>query len=297
MTLFLYPTTIGEPDSGSRTLVRQSSGPDSLVIWISSQTQQKYTVVYSGLIRSLLATSHTNPTGIGTSDSGPAESEAGLARNMDIFSNPTKVHGRVLWVNPFTISHFSHKSHWYWNVGRPESGYRGQYPPPRLDLGPDGRLASTQGIRISDWSQRVIYLTTEIYLTYHIEFPSLIGPYPSVYWSIHTPSPDYGFSHTNTSPVLHVYGFILHIPITITAYFTLQWVQNISPIHSTDSLIQLLYWWSLANSSSCVIQTIRTNLSFSTWTILHLIYVNTSSYIKTPTLDKAFPRCSLTAHT
>ena len=39
---------------------------------------------------------------------------------MDIFSNPTKVHGRVLWANPFTISHFSHKSHWYWDVGRPE---------------------------------------------------------------------------------------------------------------------------------------------------------------------------------
>ena len=210
MTLFLYPTTIGKPDSGSRTLVRQSPGPDSLVIWISSQTQQKYTVVHSGLIRSLLATSHTNPTGIETSD------------------------------------------------GR--SGYRGQYPPPRLDLGPDGRLASTQGIRIPDWSQRIIYLTTEIYLSYHIEFPSLIGPYPSVYWSIHTPSPDYRLSHTITSPVLHVYGFILHIPITITTYFTLQWVQNISPVHSTDSLIQLLYWWSLANSSRCVIQTIRTNL-------------------------------------
>ena len=122
--------TIGKPDSGSRTLVRQSPGPDSLVIWISSQTQQKYTVVYPGLIRSLLATSHTNPTGIETSDGrsgyrgqyppGPAESGAGLARNMDIFSNPTKVHGRVPWANPFTISHFPHESHWYWDVGRPE---------------------------------------------------------------------------------------------------------------------------------------------------------------------------------
>ena len=33
-------------------------------------------------------------------------SGAGLARNMDIFSNPPKVHGRVLWANPITISHF-----------------------------------------------------------------------------------------------------------------------------------------------------------------------------------------------
>ena len=47
-------------------------------------------------------------------------SGAGLARNMDIFSNPTKVHGRVLWANPITISHFLYESHWYWDVGRPE---------------------------------------------------------------------------------------------------------------------------------------------------------------------------------
>ena len=88
--------------------------------------------MYSGLIRSLLATSHTNPTGIETSD------------------------------------------------GRSE--YRGQYPPPRLDLGPDGRLASTQGIRILDTGHRaVIYFPTGIYLTYYIELPSLIGVYPSMY--------------------------------------------------------------------------------------------------------------------
>ena len=181
MTLFLFPTTIGEPDSGSRTLVRQSPGPDSLVIWISSQTQQKYTVVNSGLIRSLLATSHTNPTGIETSD------------------------------------------------GR--SGYRGQYPPPRLDLGPDGRLASTQGIRISDWSQSVMYLTTEIYLTYYTEFPSLIGPYPSVYWSIHTPSPDYGLSHTNIPVQFYMY---------MVLFFTFQSrLRHIS--HHNESRIYLLF--------------------------------------------------------
>ena len=214
---------------------------------------------------------------------------------MDIFSNPTKVHGRVLWANPFTISHFSHKSHWYWDVGRPEwvSGSIPTTAPWSRTGWPVGLHTGYQNIRLIpegniSHNRNILNLLPE--------FPSLIGPYPSVYWSIHTPSPDYGFSHTNTSPVLHVYGFILHIPITITAYFTLQWVQNISPIHSTDSLIQLLYWWSLANFPRCVFQTIRTNLSF-TWTISHLIYFNTSSYIKTPTLDKAFPRCSLTAHT
>ena len=36
---------------------------------------------------------------------------------MDIFSNPPKVHGRVLWANPITISHFLYVSHWYWDVG------------------------------------------------------------------------------------------------------------------------------------------------------------------------------------
>ena len=51
---------------------------------------------------------------------------AGLVRNMDIFSNPTKVHGRALWANPFTISHFSHKSHWYWDVGLWSGRVRGR---------------------------------------------------------------------------------------------------------------------------------------------------------------------------
>ena len=119
------------------------------------------------------------------------------------------------------------------------SGYRGQYPPPRLDLGPDGRLASTQGIRISDWSQTVIYLTTEIYLAYYTEFPSLIGPYPSVYWSIHTPSPDYGLSHTNipvqfymymvySSHSNHDYG-IFHITM-IPGYFSYSFDRFTNPV-------------------------------------------------------------------
>ena len=37
-----------------------------------------------------------------------------------IFSNPPKVHGRVPWANPFTISHFLCVPHYYWGVGRPE---------------------------------------------------------------------------------------------------------------------------------------------------------------------------------
>ena len=49
-----------EPDSGP--------GPDLPAVWISPQTQQKYTVVYSELIRSLLATSYASLTIIGASD-------------------------------------------------------------------------------------------------------------------------------------------------------------------------------------------------------------------------------------
>ena len=49
-----------EPDSGP--------GPDLPAVWISPQTHQKYTVLYSELIRSLLATSYASLTIIGTSD-------------------------------------------------------------------------------------------------------------------------------------------------------------------------------------------------------------------------------------
>ena len=49
-----------EPDSGP--------GPDLPAVWISPQTHQKYTVVYSELIRSLLATSYASLTIIVTSD-------------------------------------------------------------------------------------------------------------------------------------------------------------------------------------------------------------------------------------
>ena len=49
-----------EPDSGPE--------PDLPAVWISPQTHQKYTVVYSELIRSLLATSYASLTIIGTSD-------------------------------------------------------------------------------------------------------------------------------------------------------------------------------------------------------------------------------------
>ena len=203
---------------------------------------------------------------------------------MDIFSNPTKVHGRVLWANPFTISHFSHKSHWYWDVGRPEwvSGSIPTTAPWSRTGWPVGLHTGYQNIRLIpegniSHNRNILNLLHRIPFTDRsLSFCVLINP--------HTQSRLWIQSHNIPVRFYMYMVFILLIPITITAYFTLQWVQNISLIHFTDSLIQLLYWWSLANSPRCVIQIIRTILSF-TWTISHLIYFNTSSYIKTPTLD------------
>ena len=71
-------------------------------------------------------TPYLYPTIIGEPDVRSRTSEAGLwsgagsTRSMDIFSNPPKVHGRVLWANPITISHFLCVPHYYWGVGRPE---------------------------------------------------------------------------------------------------------------------------------------------------------------------------------
>ena len=78
-----------EPDSGP--------GLDLPAVWISPQTHQKYTVVYSELIRSLLATSYASLTIIGTSDvRGWYLIRAGSVHQMDISSNTQKVHGRIL---------------------------------------------------------------------------------------------------------------------------------------------------------------------------------------------------------
>ena len=84
-----------EPDSGP--------GPDLPAVWISPQTHQKYTVVYSELIRSLLATSYASLTIIGASDvrdwyliRATFYGVRGPVHQMDISSNTPKVHGRIL---------------------------------------------------------------------------------------------------------------------------------------------------------------------------------------------------------
>ena len=57
-----YYWGVGRPGSVS------DPGPDLSTKWISPQMHKKYTVVYSELIRSLLATSYTSLTIIGASD-------------------------------------------------------------------------------------------------------------------------------------------------------------------------------------------------------------------------------------
>ena len=108
---------------------------------------QKYTVVHLEPIRSLLDPFQVSHTIIGTSDS------LGLTRNYPDLGYLPKHSQKYTVVylgpirsllDPFQIS--------LTIIGTSDDreGYRGQYPPPRLYLGPDGRLASTQGIRIAD---------------------------------------------------------------------------------------------------------------------------------------------------
>ena len=104
-----------EPDSGP--------GPDLPAVWISPQTHQKYTVVYSELIRSLLATSYASLTIIGTSDVRDQYLIRGriCPPNGYLLKYNKKIHGHALRANPVTISHFLCVPHYYWGVGRPGS--------------------------------------------------------------------------------------------------------------------------------------------------------------------------------
>ena len=80
---------------------------------------QKYTVLYLELIRSLLDPFQVSHTIIGTSDSfrlpRTHSGLPGLGLSPEILP---KVHGRVPWVNPFTIRPFPVIPHYYWDVGR-----------------------------------------------------------------------------------------------------------------------------------------------------------------------------------
>ena len=117
MTLLPDPTILGKPDFRSRTLIRRRTHSELGYLPIRPQ---KYTVLYLELIRSLLDPFQVSHTIIGTSDSfnlPRTHSELpGLGLSPEILP---KVHGRVPWVNPFTIRPFPVIPHYYWDVGRP----------------------------------------------------------------------------------------------------------------------------------------------------------------------------------
>ena len=105
MTLFLGPTTLGEPDFRSRTLVRRRTHSD--LDYLLKYTQ-KYTVVYLGPIRSLLDPFQVSHTIIGTPDSlGLTRTHSELGYLLKYTQKYTVVHlGPIRsLLDPFQVSH------------------------------------------------------------------------------------------------------------------------------------------------------------------------------------------------
>ena len=125
-----------EPDSGP--------GPDLPAVWISPQTHQKYTVVYSELIRSLLATSYASLTIIGASDVRGSVSDPGPDLSTRWISPQThQKYTGVYFELIRSLLATSYASLTIIGASDGRSGYQGQYPPPRLAHRPDGSSIST----------------------------------------------------------------------------------------------------------------------------------------------------------
>ena len=132
VTLLLDPTTLGKPDFRSRTLVRRRTHSD--LDYLLKYTQ-KHTVVY--LLATLLLGRRTH------SDS------LGLTRNYPDLGYLLKYTQKytVVYLGPIRSLLYPFQiSPTIMGTSDGREGYRGQY----LDLGPDGRLASTQGFRLAD---------------------------------------------------------------------------------------------------------------------------------------------------
>ena len=124
--------------------------PDSLGIGLSPNSSQKYTVLYLELIRSLLDPFQVSHTIIETSDSFRLPlTHSELPLTWGYHPECSKKY-TVLYLgqirsllDPFQLS--------LTIIGTSDDreGYRGQYPPLRLYLGPDGRLALHTGYQSS----------------------------------------------------------------------------------------------------------------------------------------------------
>ena len=144
-------------------------------------------------------------------------SGAGSVHQMDISSNTQKVHGRILWANPVTISHVLGVPHYYWGVGRPE--WVSGTTPTTAPCSPSGwqcylyvgyrtTLAQSPNQCQMDWwlndtfllSRKQIDCERSIFLS--IQIMQLIQ------------SKSWAQSHKLHQSGLHIYGFILRIPIT-----------------------------------------------------------------------------------
>ena len=123
-------------------------------------------------------------------------SGVGSACDMDISSNTPKVHGRVLWANPFTISHFLCVPHYYWGVGRLEwvSGTTPTTAPRSpsgwqfyLYVGYRSTLAQSHNQGQIDWWSNDTFSLNRKHIFYLADTQI---PYENYTWEVHIPQYD-----------------------------------------------------------------------------------------------------------
>ena len=191
-------------------------------------------------------------------------SGAGSVHRMDISSNTPKIHGRILWANPVTISHFLCVPHYYWGAGRPE-WVLGTIPT-TAPCSPSGwqfylyvgyrstLVQSLNQYRIDLWlydtflhNRKFIfvlscYSNTQKFLMritgiQQISVPSMTyfqlrGPYSSIWWLFTTSNSDHRFNHTNhTSPVYIYMGLFSWFQSHKSHVLQHKWVLNMTYIH------------------------------------------------------------------
>ena len=119
-----------EPDSGP--------GPDPPAVWISPQTHQKYTVVYSELIHFLCVPHYYWGVGRPGSVSDPGPDLSTVWISPQTHQKYTGVYFELI----RSLLATSYASLTIIGASDGRSGYRGQHPPPRLAHRPDGSSIS-----------------------------------------------------------------------------------------------------------------------------------------------------------
>ena len=152
--LFLEPIrSLLDPSRVSHTIIgtsdssRLTSEAGLTQNWAISQFVSKYTVLFLEPIRSLLDPFRVPHTIVGTSDSSRLpRNHPNLGYHSECSTKYTVLYLELIrpLLDPFRVSHTI--------IGTSDDreGYRGQYPPLRLYLGPDGRLALQPVIRVTN---------------------------------------------------------------------------------------------------------------------------------------------------